>query len=770
MASRSGTPLPGVPVELTSFVGRRQDLAAVRQLCGIARLVTVTGIGGVGKTRLAVRVAGELRRAFPDGLYVVELAALTDPSLLPHAVLDALGVQDQPTRPPLTVIAEHLRSRHMMLLLDNCEHLVDAVAELADHVLRGAPEVRILATSRQALRIAGEYVYPLSPLPAPHPETTIRPGTALQYPSVMLLVERSTAVVPDFALTPENEAAVVRLCQRLEGIPLAIELAAVRLKVLTVEQLVSRLDDRFELLSEGSRNLPRRHQTLQALIDWSHDLCDADERTLWARASVFVGSFALDALETVCTDEALPTAAVLNTVAGLVDKSIFQREVTEGGARFRMLETLRSYGQDRLTAAGQERELARRHRDWCLEMVERAGDEWVGPRQQEWASRLELDHANIRRALEFCVSEPGEARAGLRLAAVPWLWGATSHLNEGYLWLRRTLALDEEPSHERAWALATAAYVATFERNLEALHTLPEEALALAQQLDDPAAIAYAKHVLGTGRALGPDPGSAIPLLTEALQGYLDCGVPAQYPDSLLIELAAAHLFHGDIDIAADIVDRLLEQCTANGDLWNLSYALWGRGYIAVLRGQPETAEEDLRTALRIKQQLHDTLGVAFALELLAWAAVHRDAERSATLFGAADRLWETVVGSPHLADQRKEHEAIARAQLSGPAFDLAFGRGRGADTETIVTLALGDSTPPVGAATPSTPAVSLTRRQREVAEMVAAGMSNKDIAARLVISLRTAEGHVEGILTKLGFTSRAQIATWMSQQEADER
>ncbi|WP_460788129.1 ATP-binding protein [Nocardioides maradonensis] len=767
---RSGTSLPGVPVELTSFVGRRQDLAAVRQLCGTARLVTVTGIGGVGKTRLALRVANELRRAFPDGLYVVELAALSDAALLPHAVLDALGVQDQPTRPPLTTIAEHLRSRHVMLLLDNCEHLVDAVAELADHVLRAAPEVRILATSRQALRIAGEYVYPLSPLPAPHPETTIRPGTALQYPSVMLLVERSAAVVPDFGLTPENEAAVVRLCQRLEGIPLAIELAAVRLKVLTVEQLVSRLDDRFELLSEGSRNLPRRHQTLQALIDWSHDLCNAEERTLWARSSVFAGTFSLDAIEAVCTDESLPPGAVLNTVAGLVDKSIFQREVNEGTVRFRMLETLRSYGQDRLAADDQQRVLARRHRDWCLAMVERAGQEWVSPHQQEWASRLELEHANLRRALEFCVSEPGEARAGLRLAAVPWLWGATSHLNEGYLWLRRTLALDEEPSHERAWALATAAYLATFERNLEALNTLPEEALALAEELGDPSAIAYAKHVLGAGRMLGPDPGSAIPLLTEALQGYVDNNVPAQYPDSLLIELAAAHLFHGDIDVAAGIIDKLLAQCAANGDLWNLSYALWGRGYVAVLRGQPEAAEADLRGALRMKQQLHDTLGVAFALELLAWTAAHHDAERSATLLGAVDRLWESIVGSPHLADQRAEHEAVARAKLSGPAFELAFSRGRAADTDAIIALALGESTPPSGEATPTAPAVSLTRRQQEVAEMVAAGMSNKDIAARLVISLRTAEGHVEGILTKLGFTSRAQIATWMSQQDAGER
>ncbi len=256
MASRSAKAPSQLPVELTSFVGRRQDLAAVRQLCSTARMVTVTGIGGVGKTRLAFRVADELRRAFPDGVYSAELAVLTDPALLPQTIMDALGIQEQSTRPPMTVLGEHLRSRHLLLILDNCEHIVEAVAELADHVLRVAPDVQILATSRQALRIAGEYTYPLAPLPAPHPEATIRPGTALQYPSVMLFAERSAAVLPGFVLTPENEVAVVRLCQRLEGIPLAIELAAVRLRVLTPEELVNRLDDRYGLLREATGTCP----------------------------------------------------------------------------------------------------------------------------------------------------------------------------------------------------------------------------------------------------------------------------------------------------------------------------------------------------------------------------------------------------------------------------------------------------------------------------------------------------------------------------------
>ncbi|GAB7003189.1 LuxR family transcriptional regulator [Nocardioides sp. AN3] len=731
----------------------------------------MTGIGGVGKTRLAFRVADELRRAFPDGVYSAELAVLTDPALLPQTIMDALGIQEQSTRPPMTVLGEHLRSRHLLLILDNCEHIVEAVAELADHVLRVAPDVQILATSRQALRIAGEYTYPLAPLPAPHPEATIRPGTALQYPSVMLFAERSAAVLPGFVLTPENEVAVVRLCQRLEGIPLAIELAAVRLRVLTPEELVNRLDDRYGLLREGNRNLPERHQTLQALVDWSHDLCTPTEQALWARASVFAGSFTLEAMEAVCTDQDLPPSAVIDTASGLVDKSIFLRDEHEGHVRFRMLETLRAYGQDRLTEAGASKQFGRRHRDWCLWLVETAGAEWVGPHQSEWAERLETEHANLRRALEFSTSEPGEARTALRMAAVPWLWGGTSHLNEGRLWLDRALALDREPSHERAWALATAAYIAVFQGDEEAMATLPEEALALARELDDAPAIAYALHALGMRQTVSSDPSSAIPPLTEALEGYVRTGVQAQYPDSLRIELAAAYLFNGEVDHAAKVLDALLEQCQANGDQWNLSYALWGRGYVALLREQVDRAEADLHEALAIKQQLHDTLGFAFALELLAWtSSAQGDGTRAATLLGAADRLWSSAVGTRHLISQREQFEAMARKQAGDAAFELALGQGRSMPTEEAVALALRQDVAPTTGGSVAPAASLLTRRQREVAEMVAAGMTNKDIAARLVISLRTAEGHVETILTKLGFTSRTQIASWLTQQSVDNR
>jgi predicted ATPase/DNA-binding CsgD family transcriptional regulator len=757
-----------VPADLTSFVGRRQDASTVRQLLADARLVTLTGTGGVGKTRLAYRVASEMRRAFPDGVCLVELAALEDPALLPHTVLDALAIRDQSSRSATEILAEHLRSHEILLVLDNCEHLVEAVSALARTLLREAPSVKILTTSRQALHVPGEYVYMVRPLRVPDPSIAMTPGTASQYPATTLLAERAAAVVPDFRLTPENEPAVVRLCHQLEGIPLAIELASVRLRLLTVEELADRLDDRFELLREGGRNLPARHQTLQALVDWSYDLCTPSEQTMWARASVFANGFSARALAGVCADDRLREPEVLDTLSGLVDKSILSREQQAGQVRFRMLETLRSYGQVRLAEAGEETDIGRRHRDWCVELVERAGEEWVGPRQQEWTNVLHLEHANLRRALEYCCSEPGQARAGMRLAGVPWFWGGVAHLAEGRHWLERILSLDPKPSRERAWALATNAYIAAYQDDEATVTAMAEEAHRIGLQLGDPATLAYSTHVIGILHSLGDDPTSAIPYFIEARRGYSHSDISPQYVDSLGIELAAAYMFTDQLDEASRVIDELFDQCASNGDRWNLSYALWGRGYLHLLRGDPVRAADDLSEALRIKRTLGDTLGLAMVLEVLAWtASAAGDLERAAVLIGGVERIWQSSGGRLRLfATRRRSYDENIRDVLGDTEHDAAAARGGAMTQGEILAFALRENASSndrrvSGAST----AATLTPRQREVAEMVASGMSNKEIAARLVISLRTAEGHVEAILTKLDFTTRAQIATWIAQQ-----
>ncbi|GAB2459299.1 LuxR family transcriptional regulator [Jatrophihabitans fulvus] len=763
-----------MPADLTSFVGRGSDVAAVRSLVAGARLVTLTGFGGVGKTRLAYRVAGDVASDFTDGACVVDLAALDTPDLLPHAVTDALALRRSSSRDLVDILCDYLRDRRVLLVLDNCEQIAEAVAAFAERLLRAAPGVHILATSRHALRVSGEYVFPVAPLPTPHPGTVVRPGTALQYPSVALLAQRAAAVVPGFVLEPEHEASAVALCQRLDGIPLAIELAAVRLRVLTIDELVARLDDQLAMLGDGNRDHPERHRTLESLIDWSHDLCTAAEKRLWARASVFAGGCTLDALEAVCSDDTLPRSAILDTLAHLVDKSILVREVHGPVIRFRMLETLRSYGAARLVAAGEQASFDRRHRDWCLEVMDEAGAEWVGPGQQRWADRLVLEMPNLRRALAFCEANPDEARAGMRLAAVPWFWATVGSLGEAALWLRRFLALDDSPSRERAWALATFAYIAAFHGDEEVLATAPDEAYSVASQINDPATLAYAMHVRGTAWVV-EGPGRAIPLLNDALEQYADTDVPAQYPDSLRIELAAAHILNGDNDGASRVLDDVFATCATNGDGWNLSYALWGRGYLRLLDGRLDEAQADLRESLAIKRPLRDTLGLAFALETLAWTDVAKgDHIRAAMLMGGADALWEGA-GARQVLPSRQDFEAIAREAVGQEAFDAAVARGHALSTDESVEFALGhdraisarpgrdraEGEEQTGAAK----SAGLTRRQQEVAELVAAGFSNRDIAARLVISVRTAEGHVESVLNKLNFTTRTQIAGWVLQQ-----
>lgn len=758
-----------VPAELTSFVGRRHDLAAVRQLFSASRLVTLTGMGGVGKTRLALQAGNEMRRAFPDGVYFVELASLTGPDLLPQAVRDALGIREQPTVDPLTMLGEFLSSRRLLLILDDCEYLVDATADLVDQLLRAAPDLKVLVTSRQALRTVGEHLYPVAPLPAPDPDA-MELGTSGRYPAVTLFADRAAAVLPGFGITPQNEVAVVRLCHRLEGIPLAIELACVRLRTLTVDELASRLDDRFKLLREGNRNLPERHQTLQALIDWSYALCTPIEQLLWTRSAVFAGGFTTDALEAVCTDDHLPASSLLDTLGRLVDKSILVRGEHAGHTRFRMLETIREYGRTRLAASTEDATTARRHRDWYAAMIRTAGREWAGPRQEEWATRLQLEHANIRQALEYCMSVPGEARIGLEMAAVPWFWGAMDHLTEARRWLDRGLSLRRERTLERAWALTTTAYIAGFQGDYDALTTFADQAHELAADLDDTRGLAFANHVAGFGRSLGrsADMENAIPLFTEALDQYATTGIQAQYPDSLMVELAATLIMKGDFDRGRVIADELHARCAAVGERWNLSYAHWLRGILELIEGRPERAEGELVEALRIKQVFHDTLGLGLTFEALAWAAaVNGEADRATVLFGGTDQIWRTL-GARQMRGFRRRYEAMARDSLGDVRFEVAFERGSRLSVEEVLAVALREPTADASSPQPASPENRLTPREQQVAKLVAEGMSNKEIAAKLMISLRTAEGHVERILTKQGFTSRAQIAIWVTQQGAE--
>ena len=452
----------GLPETVTSFVGRRLELRAAKQRLEEARLVTLTGPGGVGKTRLAIEVARSARKAFPDGVWMVDLASLADASRVAQTVLSALGMRDQSGRAADQQLVDRLRDRTALILLDNCEHLLDACAQLVDVLLRAAPGLRVLATSREPLAIAGEHVLSVPALATPDPDA-VPPVEALnRYEAVALLVERARSVAPDFALTAANATDVARLCARLDGIPLAIELAATRLRSLSVAAVVARLDDRFALLTGGSRAALPRQQTLRALIDWSYDLCTGEEQRLWARLSVFAGTFDLAAAEAVCSDDELPAHDVVDLLDHLVAKSIVLTVRRPDDLGYRMLVTIREYGAQRLEESGATDAVRRRHRDHYRARARQTVEGFCAPGQALAIARMRADHPNLCAALEWSIRTPGEVLAGAALAAdLRYHWVVGGSLNEGRRWLDQILAVAPPGTRERGQALWVAAWVAS---------------------------------------------------------------------------------------------------------------------------------------------------------------------------------------------------------------------------------------------------------------------------------------------------------------------
>jgi predicted ATPase len=448
---RSGH-LGDLPAELTSFIDREAEVAIVKRLLTQSRLVTLTGPGGVGKTRIALRVATESGGdgAFTDGVCLVELSALQDTELLTYTVAAALGLPEQTARPAIDVLVDYLHGRRILLVLDTCEHVIDACAMLADVLLRGTANVRVLTTSRQPLNSVGEHVLAIMPLPVP--DVDAAPFGENQ-DALTLFRDRAAAAVPGFVVTETNRAAVAAVCRRLDGIPLAIELAVVRLRALSVEQMVSLLDDRFRMLTGTVRTPLPRHQTLQTAIGWSHELCAPEERLLWARLSVFADDFDLAAAEQVCAGGDLVGHRVFGDLISLVDKSIVSRVETGVGTRYRLLDTIREYGRERLAELGEERKLRRRHRDFYLNMTRQYDAEWLSSGQILWCRRLSQEHPNLRMALEFCFSADGEVENGLVMATSLWgYWLISARYSEARYWLDQALQQVGDPAPLRARA------------------------------------------------------------------------------------------------------------------------------------------------------------------------------------------------------------------------------------------------------------------------------------------------------------------------------
>ncbi|QBJ96989.1 LuxR family transcriptional regulator [Rhodococcus sp. ABRD24] len=759
-----------LPLDLTSFVGRRNEVTEARRLLSASRLVTLTGTGGVGKTRLALRVAADSQRAFDDGVWFVEFGEQRDPQLVADTVAATLRLREQSTNPPLQVLTDYLAARKVLLVLDNCEHLIDAAAKLAETLLRTCPELRILATSREPLVISGETILRVPPLTLPEPddEPTSLSGLA-QYEAVTLFTERAAAAVPGFELAEDNKDTVAQICRQLDGLPLPIELAAARLRAMTADQILERLTDRYRLLTVGSRAAPNRQQTLRMSIDWSHELCTETEQELWRRLAVFAQGFELDAAEGIAAGDLTPDA-LLDVIASLVDKSILIREESAGIVRYRLLETLRDYGLERLETAGEFGRLRRRHRDWHEQLALHAETEWIGPRQHEWIARLCRERANLRAALEFCVEQPDEAEHGLRIANALYLvWLSRGLLSEGRLWLERTLdAQGGEPTLERVRALCAATLMAGSQGDIDAGATLVAQARTTANLLADPEADTAVTHAEGYLAIFRGD----LPHAVHCLSSILDtarAGTDLLRLISTLLGLAMASTLLGETARTLDYAEEALTITQVRHESVYRAYALTILG-LALWRTEPERARDLFGQGLRLSADVDNTLGSATCVEALAWlAAETADHQRSAMLIGAAESLWLTVghqgvVVLTTLREHHDECENLTRRALSDRAYESAVRQGAGLSLREIVTYAVDEQLPQARPAT-ARAATDLTPREQEVADLVAQGLTNKAIAEQLVISQRTAQGHVEHVLAKLGFNSRTQIAAWVVEQ-----
>jgi predicted ATPase/class 3 adenylate cyclase len=667
-----------LPQQVTSFIGREREADELANLCKQARLVTVIGTGGLGKTRLSVQVAANMIDDFADGVWLVELAAIADPRRVPQAVASVLGVTEITGKPLVDALTAHVRERRLLLVLDNCEHLIDAAAQLARQLLQASGQLRILATSREPLRIAGETTYALPALALPGDART--PASMMQADAARLFIERAQAVQPAFTVTAANAGAVAAICRRLDGIPLALELAAARARALPVDAIAARLDDRFRLLTGGDRTSLPRQRTLRALIDWSHELLTAEEATLFRRLGVFAGGFTLDAAEKVGAGTDVDTADVLDTLTHLVEKSLVEREPAQ--ERYRLLETVRQYAHERLDAAGETADTRTRHLEFYAAFAERARVELVGSHQSDWLARLDVERENLLAACAWSCKADLAHRHGLQLvSALRRYWIFRGLLGLGYRTTRDVLACRsaQVPRELRCDALLAAGQVGAFMgRYAEAQHDL-EQCLAIARELDDPVRTSAALQPLGLALLGRGEPAAARQHLTEGLALAEKIGTPREIAGALNA-LAHTARAEGDLAAADPLYGRVLDIARNAGDADIIAVSLLNLALVATARGAHERARSLLQEVLGIVAESGLRPAAQSVLEVAAGLASCRgEWEQSARFFGAAEA--KTAETGLHLdpADAALLAPFIARARehLGEPAFAAANQAGR---------------------------------------------------------------------------------------------
>jgi len=759
-------------------------MVEVKRLLAKSRLLTLTGAAGCGKTRLALEVAARRVADFEEGVWLVELASLSDESLVAHAVAAVLGISEQPGRALTETLVDALEPRALLLLLDNCEHLVAACAQLAEALMRACPHLRILTTSREALGITGEVVWVVPPLSVPDLPRMVdglarTPGeelvpALLAYEAVRLFVERASAMLPAFRLAPENVLVVAHICQRLDGIPLAIELAAARVRALPVQHIAERLDDRFRLLIGSSRTAASRHQTLQAAIDWSYALLSGDERAVLRRLSVFAGGWTLEAAEAVCAGRGVAERDILDRLSHLVDKSLVIMREQAGKARYGMLETIRQYAWERLVESGEAAAIRRGHAEVFLALAQESGRKLWGTEQIGSVKRLDAEHDNLRAALAWSRTEPAGTEVGLRLAAaLAQFWQLRGYLSEGQAWLEALLSEGgEAPAAVRAQALSRAGFLSGFNEPERGTAFL-EEALALYRELADTSGIVEQLYFLAWMAQWQGNYPQAVARAHQALTlaqeiGDKWCEAAALF---CLEEVAYAQ---GDLVQATALLEEGITLCREMGNLWALGRRLTRLGQITHTQGDPQRALALINEALVACWQAGDTSGTAMALTGLAgMARAEGEPARAARLLGAVAALREatgTVLIPAFQSDYEREAAAV-RAQLNANTLEAAWREGLAMTIEQVKAYvgarpaARLQGEAPTPSLTPSQAAKraygGLTQRERDVAALVAQGRSNREIATTLVVNIKTVEAHISRILSKLHLTSRTQIALW---------
>ncbi|HLW58298.1 MAG TPA: tetratricopeptide repeat protein [bacterium] len=679
-----------LPLQLTSFIGREREKAEVNRLLSATRLLTLTGSEGAGKTRLALQAAAEALEQFPGGVWFVELAPLSDSSHVMKAVASSMGVPEQPGRRLTDTLADALRFKSALVILDNCEHLVGACAHLASVLLGACPNLRILTTSREALALLGETTWRVPSLSVPDPRHLPTLDRFMQYDAVRLFVNRAVASEPQFAVTSTNASAVAQICHRLDGIPFAIELAAARIKVLAAEQIATRLDDRFRLLTGGSRTALPRQQTLRGAMDWSYDLLSPKERTALHRMSVFAGRWTIDAAEAVCSGDSIEAADILDLLTQLVNKSLVVVDTQGGEARYRLLETVREYGRARLQEAGEADGVQRRHRDWYLGLAERAEPELHGPNQIAWLERLEENHDNLRAALAWSKADAGADAGGLRLAAALCdFWDIHGHFAEGRAWLDEMLALHKGAAPVlRVKALNRVGHLAHRQGDYAQVPALCGEALTLSQAEGDTTGSAEALHYLAHAAEGADDLPRAADLLersvtlhraarnTFELGRALNClantaRAEANYPNATGLYEEALTLFHN------------------LGDKQGKEMVLHNLGYAVLRQGNRQRSWALFRESLALAEELGDRRVMIKCLVGLAGASA--DTTRAATLFGAAETLMSTasIRLEPFNRRDCDHYMTVTKSQLAEPAFSKAWAEGRTMTLEQAIEYAL---------------------------------------------------------------------------------